>query len=198
MTLAEQKHELRKIAKQQRTEAVLHAGSEADVHFTEHLLSIADKIGIGSDTVIGGYWAMSNEFNVGAAMRALMEQYDLKCALPVVIAKDTPLVFRRWTHGMKLEPGGFGTEHPPESSPECVPDVLLIPLLAFDMQGYRVGWGGGFYDRTLDKMQRDGHRHTAIGSAYSGQQMASIVHDELDQPVDWVVTERYAHQVESA
>lgn len=198
MTLAEQKNELRKIAKEKRSHSVLNAGSEADLHFTEHLLRIGDKLGIGPNTIIGGYWAMSNELSVTAAMRMLIEQFGATCSLPVVAASNTPLVFRQWSPGTKLEKGGFGTEHPPESSMECTPDVLLIPLLAFDLNGYRVGWGGGYYDRTLDNLRRDGRDIVAIGSAYSGQQTTAVVHDELDQPMDWIVTERYAHKVEHA
>jgi 5-formyltetrahydrofolate cyclo-ligase len=195
MTIAQQKDDLRALAKKQRSHAVAHAGSEADTHFTEHLLSIAEKIGISSGTVIGGYWAMSNELSVTAGMLALIEQYGATCALPVVVAPETPLVFRQWTPGMVLDQGGFGTAHPPESAAPCMPDVLLIPLLAFDLTGYRLGWGGGFYDRTLAKFKSEGRNTIAVGAAYEGQHMDRVLHDDLDQPVDWIVTEQYVHEV---
>lgn len=196
MTLAEQKSKLRDVAKDQRKNAVLHAGSEAELRFTENLLKVAEKILVDSDAVVGGYMAMSNELSVSSAMTSLIEHFGATCALPVVVGKNTPLIFREWTPGMELESGGFNTVHPPESAPECTPNILLVPLLAYDLTGYRVGWGGGFYDRTLDKLKCDGRDVIAIGSAYAGQQMASVVHGELDQPMDWIVTERSAVEVD--
>ncbi len=195
MNIAEQKTQLREVAKKQRTDAVLCADNDAGRRFTEHLIRISEALGVNDSSVIAGYWAMSNELNVTAAMTTLVDKYGVTCALPVVVAKDTPLIFRMWSPGLELESGGFGTHHPPENSPECTPNILLIPLLAFDLQGFRIGWGGGFYDRTLAKLGQKEGGVVAIGSAYAGQQMAEIVHDDLDLPMDWIVTEQFVHQV---
>jgi len=110
-------------------------------------------------------------------------------ALPVVVAKKTPLVFRQWAPGDALVMGRWNIKVPPEEAPEVLPDVLLVPLLAFDRRGYRLGYGGGFYDRTLEKL-RAFKSVTAIGVAYAGQEVDGVPHEEFDQRLDWIMTEK--------
>ncbi len=110
-------------------------------------------------------------------------------ALPVVIAKNTPLVFRQWAPGDALVLGRWNIKVPPEEAPEVLPDVLLVPLLAFDRKGFRLGYGGGFYDRTLEKL-RALKSVTAIGVAYSGQEVDAVPYDAFDQRLDWIMTEK--------
>ena len=110
-------------------------------------------------------------------------------ALPVVIAKNTPLVFRQWAPGDALVLGRWDIQVPPEDAPEVLPDVLLVPLLAFDRKGFRLGYGGGFYDRTLEKL-RALKKVTAIGIAYAGQEMDTVPRDAFDQRLDWIMTEK--------
>ena len=110
-------------------------------------------------------------------------------ALPVVVAKNTPLVFRQWAPGEALVLGRWNIKVPPEEAPEVLPDVLLVPLLAFDRKGFRLGYGGGFYDRTLEKL-RALKKVTAIGIAYAGQEMDTVPRDDFDQRLDWIMTEK--------
>jgi 5-formyltetrahydrofolate cyclo-ligase len=110
-------------------------------------------------------------------------------ALPVVIAKNSPLVFRHWVPGDALVLGRWDIQVPPAEAPEVLPDVLLVPLLAFDREGFRLGYGGGFYDRTLEKL-RALKKVTAIGIAYGGQEMDTVPRDEFDQRLDWIMTEK--------
>lgn len=110
-------------------------------------------------------------------------------ALPVVIAKNTPLVFRQWAPGETLVLGRWDIRVPPEAAPVVLPDVLLVPLLAFDRKGYRLGYGGGFYDRTLEKL-RGLKKVTAIGIAYAGQEVDAVPRDDFDQRLDWIMTEK--------
>ena len=110
-------------------------------------------------------------------------------ALPVVVAKNTPLVFRQWVPGDTLVLGRWNIKVPPAEAPEVLPDVLLVPLLAFDRKGFRLGYGGGFYDRTLEKL-RAFKKVTAIGVAYSGQEVDAVPYDEFDQRLDWIMTEK--------
>ena len=88
---------------------------------------------------------------------------------------------------------GFGTKEPPVSSPERVPTVVLAPLLAFDKEGYRIGYGGGYYDRTLAVL-RAGGSVTVIGVAYAAQEVETVPRDGYDQPLDWIVTEAGARK----
>ncbi len=110
-------------------------------------------------------------------------------ALPVVVAKNAPLVFRQWAPGEPLVLGRWNIKVPPEDAPEVLPDVLLVPLLAFDRKGFRLGYGGGFYDRTLEKL-RTLKKVTAIGIAYAGQEMDTVPRDDFDQRLDWIMTEK--------
>ena len=110
-------------------------------------------------------------------------------ALPIVVAKNTPLLFRQWAPGDALVLGRWDIQIPPETAPEIEPDVLLVPMLAFDRKGYRMGYGGGFYDRTLAKL-RAIKKVTAIGIAYAGQEINLVPHDDHDQPLDWIMTEQ--------
>ena len=86
-------------------------------------------------------------------------------------------------------PGPLGYQIPPEEAPEVQPDVLLVPLLAFDRRGFRLGYGGGFYDRTLEKL-RALKKVTAIGVAYAGQEIDAVPYEEFDQRLDWIMTEK--------
>jgi 5-formyltetrahydrofolate cyclo-ligase len=109
-------------------------------------------------------------------------------ALPIVVAKNMPLVFRQWKPGEPLMSGLWDIKIPPDTAPEVQPDVLLVPLLAFDRKGFRLGYGGGFYDRTLEKL-RASKKVVAIGLAYAGQEVDSVLRDEHDQRLDWIMTE---------
>lgn len=110
-------------------------------------------------------------------------------ALPVVVAKNTPLVLRQWKPGDALVLGRWDIQVPPAEAPEVLPDVLLVPLLAFDRRGFRLGYGGGFYDRTLEKL-RGLKKVTAIGIAYAGQEVEAVPRDAFDQRLDWIMTEK--------
>ena len=110
-------------------------------------------------------------------------------ALPVVIAQGWPLKFRRWLPGEPLVKDNMGIEIPRLGEPEVEPDVLIVPLLAFDRNGYRLGYGGGYYDRTLATL-RTKKRIIAIGAAYSTQEVETVPHESYDEKLDFVMTER--------
>ena len=110
-------------------------------------------------------------------------------SLPVVVAKRQPLVFRAWRPGDPLEAGVFGTLHPAPTREAVEPDALIVPLLACDEEGWRLGYGGGFYDRTLAELRKL-KPVTAIGVAYAEQEMDEVPVAPYDQPLDWILTER--------
>jgi 5-formyltetrahydrofolate cyclo-ligase len=110
-------------------------------------------------------------------------------AMPVVIGEGVPLVFRAWSPGDPTVPGIWDIPVPLETAAAVLPDVLLVPMLAFDRRGYRLGYGGGFYDRTLQKL-RALKPVTAIGIAYAAQEMAEVPRGPFDQPLDWIMTEK--------
>jgi 5-formyltetrahydrofolate cyclo-ligase len=109
--------------------------------------------------------------------------------LPIVLGKNLPLQFRRWLPGQPTIAGVWGIPRPPEDAEEVEPDVLIIPLLAFDHAGFRLGYGGGFYDRTLEKL-RARKKVIAIGVGYAAQELDAVPHGGHDQPLDYVMTEK--------
>lgn len=145
--------------------------------------------------VVSAFWPMGDEIDTRPLLTALHEK-GYRCCLPVVVKRGLALKFRCWTPGMELVPGGFGVSVPPEAAGERVPDLLIVPLLAFDRRGYRLGYGAGFYDRTLAALRAagkpSGGRPLAVGVGFAGQEVPAVPHDLSDARVDWIVTEREA------
>jgi 5-formyltetrahydrofolate cyclo-ligase len=147
-------------------------------------------------STVSAFWPSKGEIDVLPLLRDLHDRGH-RCALPVVVARRTPLVFRRWTPETELVPGNFGIPVPPETAEIAEPELLLVPLLGFDRAGHRLGWGGGFYDRTLAKLRAD-RRVTAVGVAFAAQEVDRVPHGPDDQPLDWVITEREAIRIGDA
>ena len=112
----------------------------------------------------------------------------LRLVLPVIAGAGQPLRFREWTLGAPLETGPFGVAIPTAGA-WCDPEILIVPLLAYDARGYRLGYGGGFYDRTLEGLRTRGSRVLAIGFAYAAQQIECLPTEPTDQPLGAIVTE---------
>lgn len=107
--------------------------------------------------------------------------------LPVIERKAAPLVFRRWAPGEPLAEKAWGIREPLPAAPIVEPDLLLVPLLAFDADGFRLGYGGGFYDRTLARL-RAMKPVVAVGIGYDAQRVDAVPRDRYDEPLDWVLT----------
>jgi 5-formyltetrahydrofolate cyclo-ligase len=137
---------------------------------------------------VAGYWPMRSEIDIRPLLMALADT-GRDVALPVVTRIGQPLEFRRWRPGEALEPVRFGTAHPNPAARTLEPDVVLVPLLAFDDRHYRLGYGAGHYDRTLADLRRR-KRLLAIGVAYSAQRVAEVPVDSWDEALDLVLTER--------
>jgi 5-formyltetrahydrofolate cyclo-ligase len=185
MDIAEVKRKARSAASKRRAEA--HEGLKDSAGSM-----LADRglpPGIGAvPGIISGFIPYKSEITTVPLMNALRRQGWRTC-LPVVIAPEQPLVFRAWEPGDRLAPGVWDIPVPLESAAELLPDVLLVPMLAFDARGYRLGYGGGFYDRTLTKL-RVLKKITAIGVAYHAQMMEEVPAAHYDAPLDYVMTEK--------
>jgi 5-formyltetrahydrofolate cyclo-ligase len=134
---------------------------------------------------MSGYLPIRSEADPIPAMTALARHGLV--GVPEVAGKGLPLRFRRWTPDVPLVRGNFGVMVP-ENAPEMVPEVLIVPMLAFNAEGYRLGYGGGFYDRTLAALRAAGPV-VAIGLAFAAQRVASLPLEPTDQPLDAIVTE---------
>ncbi|NIA70501.1 5-formyltetrahydrofolate cyclo-ligase [Pelagibius litoralis] len=141
-----------------------------------------------ADTVVSAYWPMGDEMDPRPLLQALAA-VGCRLALPALRGPGRPLDFRAWAPGDPLFPAGFGTEEPAAESPLLEPQVLLVPLLAFDALGYRLGYGGGFYDRSLALLRTRGDI-LALGLAFSAQQVGQVPRDGNDQKLDGLVTEK--------
>ncbi len=140
--------------------------------------------------VISAYWPMRDELDTRKILIGLHEE-GMQCALPVMQQKDKPLIFRQWQPGDILEEASFGVAEPIADQPVLIPEIMVIPLLAVDREGNRLGYGGGYYDRTL--LQRRQGREgpvIAVGVAYEAQIVPVVPHDESDARLDWLVTEQ--------
>ncbi len=192
--LDRRKGDLRDEAKRRRAEAAARDPEAAAQALSERALAaLAVSAGCLEGCVVSAYWPMGSEIDPRPLMRRLHEAGH-PIALPVVVGRGRPLVFRAWRPGEPLEPAGFGTRVPRAERAELTPRALIVPLLAFDRAGYRLGYGGGFYDRTLTQLQRAGET-LALGAAYAGQEVAEVPHDTDDRRLDWVVTEAEAIEI---
>jgi len=192
MSVSEEKKEMRRQAKESRTLWADQAGPDAGAMLAGKFLENA--VLAAATGPVAGYWPMSTEIDVRPLMENL-HQRGCEIALPVVVGAGQALVFRRWVPGLALQEGNFGTHHPANEGPEIVPGLLLVPLLAFDDQGMRLGWGGGFYDRTLAALRASGPV-LAVGVAYHGQKVGHVPHSSTDEHLNWIVTDKKAWEVD--
>ena len=139
-----------------------------------------------SGGVVSAYLPIRSEIDPRPAMLALHDSGHKIC-VPVIQGAGLPLRFREWTPGCRLQEGPFGAAAPVDGE-WLEPDVLLVPLLAFDTRLFRLGYGGGFYDRTLVGL-RAARSVVAAGFAFAGQRVDSVPVDEFDQRLDAVITE---------
>jgi 5-formyltetrahydrofolate cyclo-ligase len=156
----------------------------ADEGFALAIASFAEDLPVTPGMTVGGYHALPEEADPSLLLARLVE-LGCQAAFPRVTARDQPLEFHHVPDGEVLEPGSFGIPEPLRHWPKARPALLLVPLLAFDAEGYRLGHGGGFYDRTLALL-----KVPAIGIAYAGQEVASLPRGPHDMALNMVVTEQ--------
>jgi 5-formyltetrahydrofolate cyclo-ligase len=181
--IAAAKRRCRAAAMEARARAQALAGAAAG----RELAAIGlDFLGL-APAVVSGFTPFGAEIEVVPLMARLAGE-GWRTALPVVAGRDLPLVFRAWVPGEPTAAGAWSIPVPLDTAPVVVPDVLLVPMLAFDGQGYRLGYGGGFYDRTLAEL-RARKPVVAVGVAFSGQEVAHVPREAHDEPLDWILTE---------
>jgi len=177
------KTELRRIARRTRRDAMARLGTAAG----RALAGLAAGLGLPDGAVLAGYWPLEGEIDPVPLMEALAARGHT-LALPAVTETGGILEFRRWIPGESLEDGPHGTRHPADA-PAVTPNALLVPLLAFDRRGFRLGYGGGYYDRTLAGLRRNGEV-VAVGLAFAAQEVESVPTDPWDIPLDLIATEQ--------
>jgi 5-formyltetrahydrofolate cyclo-ligase len=142
---------------------------------------------IAPGAVVAGYSPIRSELDPTPLMLALAAQ-GTRLALPVITQRGQSLRFRVWHAGDRLLPGSLGILEPSPAAAEIVPDIVLVPLAAFDRTGHRIGYGAGHYDRTLAHLHKS-KGFAAIGLAFAGQEVATVPALQHDVPLDYVLTE---------
>ena len=185
MDIAEVKRKARTAASKRRAEAHEILKDTAGLAMAKRGLPAGLDLAAG---IVSGFIPYKSEITT-VPMLSRLHRDGWQTCLPIVIAQEEPLVFRAWAPGDALVPGAWDIPVPVDSAPEVLPDVLLVPMLAFDRKGFRLGYGGGFYDRTLEKL-RELKKVVAIGVAYHAQMVGEVPVGIHDAPLDYVMTEQ--------
>jgi 5-formyltetrahydrofolate cyclo-ligase len=183
MSVTDLKKAMRREAKAARNRAFAHHGPGASEAVARHGIGFAGK---PAPAVVSGFLAIGDEIDPTPLMRRLLGEGYRLC-LPVMEGKGRPLVFRAWAPGEPLAETTWGIREPLPEAPVLDPDIVLGPLLAFDAAGYRLGYGGGFYDRTLARL-RALKPIVSIGIAFDEQRVDAVPHVDYDERLDWVLT----------
>lgn len=173
------REERRTLSSSQRTIARAAMMAGLDRLFAAHFAGIGD-------VVVAFYWPIKDEPDLRPLM-VEMQASGRSIALPLVETRAAPLVFRLWTPETRMERGHWNIPVPPRDAPEVMPDVVLAPLMGWDSEGYRLGYGGGYFDRTLAAFSP---RPFSIGVGLAAAKLPTIYPQPYDIPMDVILTER--------
>jgi 5-formyltetrahydrofolate cyclo-ligase len=157
---------------------------EASLKMLDHA---GDTIEFDPGQVISGFWPIRSEVDIRPLMARLRDRGARLC-LPAIIDKKT-IVFRELVPGAPIIETGFGTTGPAGDAPVLDPDIMLVPLSAFDRTGHRIGYGAGYYDRAIEHLRLKGHMPRLIGIAFDCQEVASVPAEPHDVALDALLTE---------
>jgi 5-formyltetrahydrofolate cyclo-ligase len=183
MQTGEKKRAERTRALARRASAFAAHGASAGERLATHGLGF---LGLKPGSDISGFSAIRDEIDPAPLLTRLHGEGH-RLGLPVMQGKAQPLVFRAWAPGDEMGEATWGIAEPLPDKPVIEPDVVLVPLLAFDAKGYRLGYGGGFYDRTLARL-RAIKPVVAVGIAYDELKVDAVPHQGYDERLDWVLT----------
>jgi 5-formyltetrahydrofolate cyclo-ligase len=145
-------------------------------------------VAVPRGAVVSGFMPMKSEINPLPLLKRLAAE-GAKLALPVVAGRGKPLIMRAWEFGAPLDAGVWGIRQPKADAPEIDPDILIVPLAAFDRAGHRIGYGAGYYDMTITRLRKI-KPVTVIGIGFALQEIPRVPATERDARLDLVLTER--------
>jgi 5-formyltetrahydrofolate cyclo-ligase len=182
VSIAEQKRALRKemTAKRDALSPIFRK------QMSEKIAKASMPFDVPNGAVVSGWFAMNTELNPYPLMKRFAEESSATLALPAIA--DGKLIFRAWVPGMQLKRVGFGLSEPGPESKEVDPDILFVPMLAFDLRGYRIGYGKAYYDGGLSRL-RAKKKIVAAGLAFDEQCVEAVPTEPHDQRLDYVITE---------
>ena len=162
--------------------------AEARAAAAETLASRTFPLAIASGAIVSGFMPLNSEINPLPLMRRLAAN-GARLALPVIAGRGKPLIMRLWTFGEELDRGQWNIREPKPEAAEVEPDIVLVPLLAFDRTGHRIGYGAGYYDMTIARL-RARKPVVAVGVAFAAQEVPAVPAMPRDERLDLVLTER--------
>ena len=183
-SVSEQKAELRREALARRDALPAQMRKAA----AEAIAAREFPLGVAPGTIVSGFMPLNSEINPLPLMRK-MSAAGARLALPAIAGRGKPLVMRAWKWGAPLDAGQWGIREPKPDAAEVEPDILLVPLLAFDRAGHRIGYGAGYYDLTIAQL-RARKPITAVGIAFAVQEIPAVPATPRDARLDLVLTER--------
>ena len=160
----------------------------ARVAAAETLAARGLPVDVPQGAVVSAYSPLKSEISPVPLMRQVADK-GATLALPVVVGRGHPLTMRAWAFGEALGSGVWGIREPKPEAPEVFPDILIVPLVAFDRAGYRLGYGAGYYDMTIARL-RGMKKISAIGIAFAAQEVTDLPKTDHDEKLDFVLTER--------
>ncbi|WP_173933438.1 5-formyltetrahydrofolate cyclo-ligase [Chelativorans sp. Marseille-P2723] len=161
-----------------------------------HLARWADELAPSPGAIVSGFWPMRSEVDVRPLMAALQER-GARLSLPAILDKTT-ILFREFLPGAPLVDQGFGTMGPDEAAAVVEPYLMLVPLVAFDQRGHRIGYGAGYYDRAIAHLKANGHAHRLVGIAFDCQEVERVPDEPHDVVIPEILTESGLRRFASA
>ena len=182
-SIADQKRRLREAALARRD----HLPPDDRVRAARKVAASAFPVAVPKGAIVSGFSPIKTEFNPIPLMRRLFDA-GARLALPTVVGRGKPLLTREWKFGDPLVAGVWGIREPAPAAPEVAPDIVLVPLAAFDRAGYRLGYGAGYYDMTLAAL-RAKKAIVAVGLGFAAQEVEKVPVEAHDQKLDFILTE---------
>ena len=184
------KNDQRKISAKKR-EALSLKNNTASQILSNHLKNL---INFDNYNIIASYISIKSEISTHFLNEFILHSNKTLC-LPVIKKNSETLIFRKCDLETKLIPGKFGILEPSEINKELLPEIILTPCLAFDEQGFRLGYGGGYYDNTFYYLKNIQHKFISVAVAFDGQKVKEIIHEDHDQKIDFILTEKKLYKV---
>ncbi|MFL2510421.1 MAG: 5-formyltetrahydrofolate cyclo-ligase [Alphaproteobacteria bacterium] len=146
-----------------------------------------------SSKIVASFLSIKSEISTDALNQYLLSLGKILC-LPIIENNKEILIFKRYCIGDELKKGKFGVSEPLNSQ-TYLPDIIFVPCLAFDENGFRLGYGGGYYDKSIANLYSIKHKFISIGVAYEEQKVKNVVHDSLDQKLNYILTEKQLYNI---
>ncbi len=146
-----------------------------------------------NNKIVASFLSIKSEISTNALNQYLLSLEKILC-LPIIENNEEILIFKRYCIGDELKKGKFGVSEPVNSQ-TYLPDIIFVPCLAFDENGYRLGYGGGYYDKSIANFYSIKHKFISIGLAYEEQKVNNVVHDHLDQKLNYILTEKQLYNI---